>query len=93
MSFNPVLPAPNEGFTTTHTNNTGFISAALDVGVEEIYERQAGYQYRDHGRNMMMKAALDVIEKQKEFCGFAAEEFAQAFQEQTIKISEAVKNG
>ena len=42
---------------------------------------------------MMMKAALDVIEKQKEFCGVAAEEFAQAFQEQTIKISEAVKNG
>lgn len=91
MSFDPALPAPNKGFTTTHKNNTGFIFAAPDVGVEEIYERQAGDQYRDHGRNMMMKVALDVIEKQKEFRGVAAEEFAQAFQKQTIKISEAVK--
>lgn len=40
---------------------------------------------------MMMKAALDVIEKQREFRDVAAEEFAQAFQEQTLKISEAVK--
>lgn len=40
---------------------------------------------------MIMKATLDVIDKQKEFHGIAVEEFAQAFQKQTIKISEAVK--
>lgn len=63
MSFDLALPAPNKRFATTHTNNTGSISAAPDTDVEDIYERHAGDQYRDHGRNMMMKAAIDVIEK------------------------------
>ena len=40
---------------------------------------------------MMIKAALEVIEKEKAFRGTAAEGFAWAFQKKTVKISEAVK--
>lgn len=39
----------------------------------------------------MTKTTLDVIGEQEEFSGVSAEEFAQAFQKQTIKISEAAK--
>lgn len=39
----------------------------------------------------MMKAALGVTEKQKEFRAVAAEDFARVFQKQTVKISKAVK--
>lgn len=42
MTFNPDLPAPNNGFIITHPNNTGFVFAAPGVGMEEVYERHAG---------------------------------------------------
>ncbi len=91
MSFDPTLPAPTTRFSTIHTDQTGptFVTSRMDT--EEVYERHAGDQYRDHGKNMMMKAPLDVIEKQKAFHGAAAEDFARAFQKQTVEISEAVK--
>lgn len=57
---------------------------------KNVCERHAGEQYRDHERNMMMKAGLDFIEKQKAFRGAAAKDFARAFQKQTVKISEAL---
>ena len=91
MSFDPTLPAPTARFSTIHTDQTGSTSVTSRMDTEEVYERHAGDQYRDHGRNMMMKAALYVIEKQKAFRGAAAEDFARAFQKQTVKISEAVK--
>ena len=39
----------------------------------------------------MLSIALQVVEKQKEFTGAAAEEFARVFTTQTSKLVEAVK--
>lgn len=40
---------------------------------------------------MMLNSALQAVEKQKEFTGSAAEEFASAFTRQTAKLVEVVK--
>ena len=55
------------------------------------YERHAGDQYRNHGQNLMLTTALQAVEKQKEFTGAAAEEFARVFTTQTSKLVEAIK--
>ena len=55
------------------------------------YERHAGDQYRNHGQNLMLTTALQVVEKQKEFTGAVAEEFARVFSTQTSKLVEAIK--
>ncbi len=39
----------------------------------------------------MLDTAIEVVEKQKQFSGAAAEEFAQAFKAQTGKIVEDLK--
>lgn len=72
MSFNPVLSAPNNGFTTTDINNISFNSAAPNVDMEEIFKRYVGDQYKDYRKNMMMKAVLNIIKKQIKFCGIVA---------------------
>lgn len=79
MSLDPSLPTSIERIATTYISYIGSVSAAPGIDVEEIYERHAREQYRDHERNIMMKAALGVIEKQKEFRGVAAEDFARVF--------------
>ncbi len=91
MSFDFTLPAPTAMVSTLHTDQTGSSSVTSPIDTKEVYEKNAGVHYRDHGRNMIMKAELDVIEKQKTFRGVAAEDFAWAFQKQTVKISETVK--
>ena len=55
------------------------------------YERHAGNRYRNHGQNMMLNSALQAVEKQKEFTGRAAKDFASAFTKQTAKLVEVVK--
>lgn len=40
---------------------------------------------------MMLNSALQAVEKQKEFTGRAAEDFASAFTKQTAKLVEVVK--
>lgn len=57
----------NKRFTITYKNIIGFISATLGIGMEKIYKRYLKDLCRDHRRNMMMKAVLDVIEKQIKF--------------------------
>lgn len=47
--------------------------------MEAEYERYAGDLYRNHGQNLMLNVALQAIEKQKEFFGAAAKEYAQTF--------------
>ncbi len=61
------------------------------ISTRAEYERHVGDKYRNHGQNLMFDVALQVIEKQKEFSGAAAEEFAQIFRVQTAKIVEVVK--
>ncbi len=39
----------------------------------------------------MLSTALQAVEKQKEFTGAAAEEFARVFNTQTSKLVEAIK--
>lgn len=62
-----------------------------EIKTEAKYERHAGDQYQNHGQSLILDVALQVVEKQKEFSGAAAEEFAQTFKVQTAKIVEAVK--
>lgn len=47
-----------------------------EIKTEAKYERHAGDQYQNHGQNLMLDVALQAVEKQKEFSGVAAEEFA-----------------
>ncbi len=58
---------------------------------EAQYERHKGDQYRNHGQKLTLKVALEAAEKQKEFSGAAAEEFARIFKTQTAKIVDAVE--
>ena len=58
---------------------------------EAQYERHAGDQYRNHGQNLTLNVALEAVEKQKEFSGAAAEEFARIFKTQTAEIVDAVE--
>lgn len=55
------------------------------------YDRYSGDRYRNHGQNIMLDTAIEVVEQQKQFSGTAAEEFPQAFKAQTGKIVEALK--
>ena len=55
------------------------------------HERHAGVQYRNHGQNLTLSTALQAVEKQKEFTGAAAEEFAHAFTTQTTKLVEGIE--
>ena len=55
------------------------------------YDRHPGDQYRNHGQNLMLVTAIEVVEQQKQFSGAASEEFARAFKARTSKIVEALK--
>ena len=66
----------NKRFTITHKTIIGFISATLDISMEKIYKRYLKDLYRNHRRNMIMKAVLDIIEKQIKFYDLVVEKFA-----------------
>lgn len=77
---------------TTNPSATSEVDPSQEIiTMEAEYERHAGNKYRNHGQNLMLNVALQAVEKQKEFSGAAAEEFAQKFKVQTAKIVEAVE--
>ena len=78
--------------TTTNPSAISEVDPSHEIkSTEAEYERHAGDLYQNHGQNLMLNVALQAVEKQKEFSGAAAEEFAQTFRVQTAKIVEAVE--
>ncbi len=77
--------------TRPRQTQTSFEPEILQEIIEAEYEKHAGDQYRNHGQNLMLSTAFQAVEKQKEFTGAAAEEFACVFTTQTSKLVEVVK--
>lgn len=60
--------------------------------IEELKNaRYSGDQYRNNGRNMMMRAVVNAVNQQKELEGPAAEEFARTFEKHTVRLAAAAK--
>ncbi len=80
---------PNATTNLSATSEVVFFQEIISTGAKN--KRHVGDQYQNYGQNLMLNVALQAVEKQKEFSGAAAEEFAQTFRVQTAKIVEAVK--
>lgn len=62
------------------------------ANIEKLKDtRYSGNQYRNHGRNMMLRAAVDAVNQQKKLDGPAAEEFARTFEKHTAKLATAAR--
>lgn len=60
--------------------------------IEELKNaRYSGDHYRNNGRNMMMSAAVNAVNKEKELEGPAAEEFTGTLEKHTVKLAAAAK--
>lgn len=53
--------------------------------------RYSGYQYRHNDRNLIMRAAVNAVNQQKELEGPAAKEFAHTFERHNVQLAAAAK--
>lgn len=51
----------------------------------------SGDLYRNNDRNMMMRAAVNAVNQQKQLEGPAAEEFSRKFDKHTVRLAAAAK--
>lgn len=79
MSFDSTLQVYAAKFSNIYKDQIGSTFVTSRINTEKVYKGYAEDQYRDHAKNMMRKAVLDVIEKDNAFGGAAAENFARAF--------------
>ena len=57
------------------------------ANIEKLKNTQySSDQYTNHGRNIMLRAAIDAVNQPKKLDGLAAEEFARIFEKHTVKL-------